>query len=60
MITWALYALSKSPQVQSKLLEELLACPHDSPSLDELNALTYLDYVVKETLRLVSVQSWCR
>lgn len=53
-ITWALYALAKAHDAQAKLREEVLAFPNDSPSLDELNTLTYLDYVIKETLRLVS------
>lgn len=50
--TWGLYALSKAPVVQSKLREELLACPSEDPSMEQLNALPYLDKVVKELLRL--------
>lgn len=53
-ITWALYSLSRSPDVQKKLRSEILAVHTDTPSLDELSSLTYLDYVVKEALRLVS------
>ncbi|KIP05287.1 hypothetical protein PHLGIDRAFT_119937 [Phlebiopsis gigantea 11061_1 CR5-6] len=49
--TWCLYQLTQSPDVQAKLREELLQVPTDSPSMDELNALPYLDMVVKETLR---------
>ncbi|KAG9034812.1 hypothetical protein FRB95_012505 [Tulasnella sp. JGI-2019a] len=51
-ITWALYRLSKSKDIQAKLRSEVLAFPNDNPSFDELNTLTYLDWVVKETLRL--------
>ncbi|KAG8877206.1 hypothetical protein FRB97_003592 [Tulasnella sp. 331] len=51
-ITWALYRLSKDKEVQTKLRKEALAFPNNKPSLDELNTLTYLDWVVKETLRL--------
>ncbi|EKM59790.1 uncharacterized protein PHACADRAFT_206015 [Phanerochaete carnosa HHB-10118-sp] len=52
--TWALFALAQRPHVQSKLREELLGSPTDSPTMDELNALPYLDAVVRETLRFHS------
>ncbi|KAJ3573312.1 hypothetical protein NP233_g2500 [Leucocoprinus birnbaumii] len=50
--SWALYALTKNKDVQVKLREELLTVSSDNPSMDELNALPYLDGVVRETLRL--------
>ncbi|RXW13391.1 hypothetical protein EST38_g12458 [Candolleomyces aberdarensis] len=50
--TWALYALSKSPEVQTKLRNELLSISTDNPTMDELNSLPYLDSVVRESLRL--------
>ena len=50
--TWALYALTQAPEVQRKLREELLSVSTDTPSMDELMALPYLDMVVKEVLRL--------
>ena len=37
-----------------KLREELLQIETDTPTMDELNALPYLDMVVRETLRLYS------
>ncbi|KAG9049021.1 hypothetical protein FS837_011400 [Tulasnella sp. UAMH 9824] len=49
--SWTLYALAKNPEIQRKLREELLAFPHDSPTLDDLNNMTYLDWVIKESLR---------
>ena len=52
--TWCLYQLTQSPDVQTKLREELLRVPTDTPSMDELNALPYLDMVVKEALRFFS------
>lgn len=52
---WALYALAKAPDVQAKLRAELLALPNDTPTMDELHSLPYLDNVVKETLRLHTV-----
>ncbi|KAF9534060.1 cytochrome P450 [Crepidotus variabilis] len=50
--TWALFALTQAPVVQAKLREELLTVSTDNPTMDELNALPYLDAVVHETLRL--------
>ncbi|KAF8206796.1 cytochrome P450 [Mycena galopus ATCC 62051] len=59
-ITWALYALSQNKFAQNKLREELMAVSTDSPTMEELNALPYLDKVIRETLRvhtpLVSVK----
>ncbi|KZP28257.1 cytochrome P450 [Athelia psychrophila] len=53
--TWALFALTQSPDVQALLRDELLAADlGDSPSMDDLNALPYLDRVVREVLRLHS------
>ena len=51
---WALFELSRNPVVQSKLREELLAVPTDQPTMEELNALPYLESFVKEVLRLSS------
>ncbi|KAJ7123294.1 cytochrome P450 [Mycena crocata] len=50
--TWALYALTQNTAAQTRLRDELLAVPTDNPTMDELNALPYLDCVVRETLRL--------
>lgn len=53
-LTWMLFALTRAPHVQKKLRNELLDVPTSTPSFDELNALPYLDAVVRETLRLHS------
>ncbi|EEB90477.1 hypothetical protein MPER_11312, partial [Moniliophthora perniciosa FA553] len=50
--TWALYLLTQHPEVQSKLREELLSVSTSEPTMDELNALPYLDKFVREVLRL--------
>ncbi|KAI0373446.1 cytochrome P450 [Pilatotrama ljubarskyi] len=50
--TWALYALSQQPAIQQKLRDELLTVQTDTPTMEELNALPYLDAVVREILRL--------
>ena len=50
--TWALYALSIHSDIQSKLRDELFTIHSDNPTMDELNSLSYLDSVVRETLRI--------
>lgn len=50
--TWALYALSLRPDIQTKLRDELFTIQSDNPTMDELNSLPYLDAVVRETLRI--------
>jgi len=52
--TWVLYALSLDPEVQSKLRRELFTIISDTPSMDEIKSLRYLDSVIKETLRVHS------
>ncbi|KAF9534076.1 cytochrome P450 [Crepidotus variabilis] len=49
---WALFALTQAPEVQKKLRAELLSVSTDTPSMDELSELPYLDAVVREVLRL--------
>ncbi|TBU30862.1 cytochrome P450 [Dichomitus squalens] len=50
--TWCLYALCKHPEMQQKLREELLAVATDTPTMEDLNALPYLDLIIRESLRL--------
>lgn len=44
--------MTKDLEAQKKLRSELLTVGTDNPSMDELNALPYLDAVVRETLRI--------
>ncbi|KAG8933006.1 hypothetical protein FRC00_013747 [Tulasnella sp. 408] len=55
-LTWLLYDLAhpKNQRVQAKLREELRSVTSNRPTADELNALPYLDAVVREALRLNS------
>nr|BED42956.1 cytochrome P450 monooxygenase [Trametes versicolor] len=50
--TWCLYTLTQAPYVQKKLRDELFTIETDTPTMDQLNSLPYLDCVVRETLRL--------
>ena len=43
--------MTNAPEVQTKLREELLSVDTETPSMDELMALPYLDAVVGENLR---------
>ncbi|KIO15695.1 hypothetical protein M407DRAFT_34718 [Tulasnella calospora MUT 4182] len=56
-LDWLLYELSRpeNQHIQSKLREELLSVSSDRPTLEELNALPYLDAVIRENLRKNSV-----
>lgn len=54
--SWALYALTKHPEVQFKLRQELQnAGLGDEPSMDELDKLSYLNNFVREVLRVYAV-----
>ncbi|KAI0051608.1 cytochrome P450 [Auriscalpium vulgare] len=55
---WTLFSLAINPSVQAKLRAEALAVPTDSPSMDVLNTLPYLDAVVRESLRVHSPVSF--
>ncbi|KAF7293830.1 hypothetical protein HMN09_01178900 [Mycena chlorophos] len=49
---WALHELSLHQDVQERLREELLSVVTDNATLEDLNALPYLEKVVRETLRV--------
>lgn len=51
-MTWTLFALTQNAAVQTKLREELLTIPTDTPSMEQLSELSYLDAVVREALRI--------
>ncbi|KAF7356067.1 hypothetical protein MVEN_00936500 [Mycena venus] len=51
-VTWALLALTQNTAAQTRLREEALGVSTDRPTMDELNALSYMDCVVRETLRM--------
>ncbi|KAJ6595204.1 cytochrome P450 monooxygenase [Mycena vulgaris] len=51
-ITWALHALSINQEAQRKLRDELLTLPTENPTLEQLESLPYLEWVVWETMRV--------
>jgi cytochrome P450 len=53
MLTWTFYLLSEHPTILKKVLTELQdVLAGRDPQLDDLPQLTYLDWVVKESMRL--------
>jgi len=54
-LSWTLHALTLHPHVQDKLREELMTVGSDEPTLEVLEALPYLDAVVREALRWCSI-----
>ncbi|KAG6336263.1 hypothetical protein ID866_2817 [Astraeus odoratus] len=58
-LVWCLYALAQNQSVQHRLRAAIRTIPHDSPTLDEEVArLEYLDWVVRETLRVHAPVTW--
>ncbi|EIN09227.1 cytochrome P450 [Punctularia strigosozonata HHB-11173 SS5] len=51
-VAWALFAIAQHQGVQKKLREDVLSLTCDNPNMDELQALPYLDAVLRETMRL--------
>ncbi|OSC98529.1 cytochrome P450 [Trametes coccinea BRFM310] len=54
-LSWTIYCLAKHPEIQRQLRNELRAIATDSPTMDELAALHYLDCVLREVVRLYPV-----
>ncbi|KIJ14924.1 hypothetical protein PAXINDRAFT_78289 [Paxillus involutus ATCC 200175] len=58
-LTWCLYALAKAPECQNALRDALRTISPESPTLhDDVAKLEYLDWVVRETLRLHAPVTW--
>jgi cytochrome P450 len=52
-LTWTLFLLGEHPEAEARLLEELDAVLGDHPAtLRDIGRLPYLDWVIKESLRL--------
>lgn len=53
-LAWVMYHLSRNPSLESRLIAELdtVLGKRDSPTPEDLSQLTFLDKLVKETLRL--------
>lgn len=51
-IAWCLHCLSNNVEAQGRLRDEILHLGTDSPDMEQMKSLKYLDYVVREGLRL--------
>lgn len=51
-IAFILYNLAKYPEIQQKVYEECKLMSNDTPTMQELNQLNYLEKVIKESMRL--------
>ncbi len=57
--SWTLFLLAQHPEVMQKLTEELQSkTTGDHPSFDELKSLTYLEWVIKESMRVLPASSY--
>lgn len=57
--SWTLFLLAQHPQVLRRLTEELATCTSDPvPTFEELSTLPYLDWVIKESMRVLPASSY--
>jgi cytochrome P450 len=58
-LTWTLFLLSQHPKILSDLLDELGAVLHgDAPRIDQFERLPLLEWVIKESLRILPPVGW--
>ncbi|KAL1681398.1 cytochrome P450 [Schizophyllum commune] len=57
-MTWALFQLSQSPDLQKRLREELRTLQTDEPTMDDLNSIQFLGNFVKEVFRYYPSFTW--
>ena len=51
-LSWTMYELGRHPDIQDRLYEELRKADQHLGIVDRVKSVKYLDYVVKESLRL--------
>jgi cytochrome P450 len=57
--SWTLFLLAQHPEVLETLQQELESKVHnDIPTLEELESLPYLDYVIRESMRVLPASSY--
>ena len=59
-LTWTLFLLAQHPHVLQDLLDELAPFHSQAPPVDQLNRLPLLDYVLKESMRLLPAVPYSR
>ncbi|KAA1474441.1 cytochrome P450 [Dentipellis sp. KUC8613] len=53
-LSWTLLLLCRNATAQDKLRAEVSSFPSDTPSMEQLNAMPYLDAVLRESMRVHS------
>ena len=56
--SWTLFLLAQHPEVMDRLAEELSSGTSDSTTYDELKGCSYLDWVIKESMRVLPASSY--
>ncbi|CAF4336734.1 unnamed protein product, partial [Adineta steineri] len=51
VLAWFIYLMSKNPRVQAKIKAELADKTQHGLTIDQIDSLIYLDYVIQEVLR---------
>ena len=58
-LSWTLFLLAQHPEVARRLQSELTACAAGStPTYQELQSCTYLEWVIKESMRVLPASSY--
>ena len=53
MLTWAMYLLARHPDIQEELYQEVSSIvKSETPTLEDLEAMTYTDRVLQEAMRI--------
>ncbi|CAF0778546.1 unnamed protein product [Adineta steineri] len=53
VLAWFIYLMSKNPRVQAKIKVELADKTQHGLTIDQIDSLIYLDYVIQEVLRFI-------
>lgn len=57
--SWTLFLLAQHPEVMDRLAEELTSkTKGDTPTFEELQSCTYLEWVIKESMRVLPASSY--
>lgn len=57
-LSWTLFLLSQSPEVCTKILKEIEPFENKYPTFEEVEKLSYLEKVVKESMRVITTSSF--
>jgi cytochrome P450 len=52
-LTWTIFLLTRHPEIYAKLMDEIDTLNGETPTVDQLQKLEYLDRVIKESMRVL-------